>query len=116
MIFLLATSAGSLGALSRYFLSGFVQRRIETDFPVGTLTVNLIGAFLIGLVVGFDNLQSPATLAAAGFLGGFTTFSTWMIETIRLGFPPWRNRALINLVVQLVAGGILAAAGYSLTD
>jgi CrcB protein len=113
---LLATVAGAVGALSRYLLSGFVQERVDSDFPIGTLAVNLTGAFLLGLVVGVDQLESVATLAVAGFLGGFTTFSTWMIEAVRLGIPPLRARALINLTITLLAGVALAAAGYSLTN
>jgi len=113
---LLVTLAGAFGAVVRYLLSGFVQRRIDTDLPVGTLAVNLSGAFLIGIVVGIDDLQSTVGLLAVGFLGGFTTFSTWMIETIRLGIPPLRSRSLFNLTTTLVAGVALAAAGYSLTN
>lgn len=111
-----AAFAGALGALCRYLLSGFVQQRIDTDLPVGTLAVNLSGAFLIGIVTGIDDLQSSATLLAAGLLGGFTTFSTWMIETIRLGIPSLRSRAIANLIITLIAGVALAAAGYSLTN
>ena len=112
----LATVAGAVGALSRYLLSGFVQEHSSSDFPVGTLAVNLSGAFLLGVVAGVDHLQSVVTLTAAGFLGGFTTFSTWMIETVRLGIPPFRARALANLSIALVAGVALAAAGYSLSS
>lgn len=113
---LLATLAGAVGALVRYLLSGVVQQRIDSDLPVGTLVVNLSGALLIGIVAGTDDLQTSATLIATGFLGGFTTFSTWMIETIRLGIPPLRSRALFNLTTTLIAGIALAAAGYSLTN
>jgi CrcB protein len=116
MTVLVGIFAGALGALCRYLLSGVVQERTRSDFPVGTLTVNLTGAFLLGTVAGVDHLQSTATLAAAGLLGGFTTFSTWMIETIRLGSPPIRSRALTNLALTLLAGIALAAAGYSLTN
>lgn len=116
MTFLVTVLAGALGAVGRYLLSGAVQQRSRSDFPVGTLIVNLAGAFLLGLVAGADNLQSTATLAAAGFLGGFTTFSTWMIETIRLGIRPIRSRSLANLALALLGGVALAAAGYSLTN
>jgi fluoride exporter len=113
---LLVILAGAVGAFARYLLSGFVQQRVDTDLPVGTLAVNLSGALLIGIVAGIDDLQSVATFLAAGLLGGFTTFSTWMIETIRLGIPPLRSRALLNLSITLIAGVALAAAGYSLTN
>lgn len=111
-----AALAGAIGAVCRYLLSGFVQDRVDTDLPVGTLAVNLSGAFLIGVVAGIDDLQSGSTLLAAAVLGGFTTFSTWMIETIRLGIPPLRSRAVVNVFITLLAGVALAAAGYSLTN
>ena len=116
MTVLITTLAGALGALCRYLLSGVVQERTQSDLPLGTLTVNLAGAFLLGIVGGTDNAQSAATLASVGFLGGFTTFSTWMIETIRLGIPPLRSRSLANLALTLLAGVALAAAGYSLAN
>jgi CrcB protein len=116
MTLLLATLAGAVGAVCRYLLSGWVQQQTRSDFPLGTLAVNLAGAFLLGLLAGADALRSAATLAGAGFLGGFTTFSTWMIETIRLGIPPLRGRAVANLALTFLAGVALAAVGYSLTN
>jgi fluoride exporter len=116
MTFVLAAVAGALGAVARYWMSGVVQEGTRSDFPVGTLSVNLAGAFLLGLVAGIDGLDSVPTLVAAGFLGGFTTFSTWMIETIRLGLAPLTSRAALNIVVALLAGVALAAVGYSLTS
>jgi CrcB protein len=114
--FLITTAAGALGALSRYLVSGTIQRRSQSHFPVGTLAVNLAGALLIGLVVGATRLGSMEAIAAVGFLGGFTTFSTWMIETIRLGMPTLKCRAAINLALTLIVGVALTAAGYSLTN
>ncbi|HUG09291.1 MAG TPA: CrcB family protein [Acidimicrobiia bacterium] len=106
--------AGALGAVSRYVVSGLVQRWTRSLFPVGTMSVNLVGAFLVGFVAAVGNADSMTAVAAAGYLGGFTTFSTWMIETIRLGIPPLRWRSGLNLVLALIAGVLLAAAGYSL--
>jgi CrcB protein len=111
-----AALAGATGAVCRYLLSGFVQQRTDSDLPLGTLAVNLSGAFLIGIVAGIDDLQSSATLIATGLLGGFTTFSTWMIETIRLGIPTLRSKGITNLIITLTAGVVLTAAGYSLTN
>ncbi len=113
MTFLAATVAGALGALSRYVLSGWVQDRTSSSFPVGTLSVNLSGAFLLGLLAGGGDLESLAVTAGVGFLGGLTTFSTWMVETVRLGFPPLSARAKANMTVMLVSGLALAAIGYS---
>lgn len=112
----LVTLAGAFGAVARYLLAVFVQQRVDTEFPVGTLAVNLSGAFVVGIVAGIDDLQTSATLIAAGFLGGFTTFSTWMIETIRLGIPQLRSRAVFNLIIPILVGIGLAAVGYSLSS
>ncbi|MEX2623597.1 MAG: CrcB family protein [Acidimicrobiia bacterium] len=109
--------AGAAGALCRYLISGWTHRLSRSDFPVGTLTVNLTGSFLLGLVAGTNGLNATTSLAIVGFLGGYTTFSTWMIETIRLGFPVLRStRAFANLFLALIAGIALAAAGYVLTN
>jgi fluoride exporter len=116
MNILLGIVAGGIGTVCRYLVSGAVQGRGRSDFPVGTLAVNLSGALLIGLVAGATDLRSVISVAIVGFLGGFTTFSTWMIETIRLGMPALRARAMVNLTLTLVAGVALTAAGYSLTN
>ena len=80
---------GALGCLVRYWLSGWVYDLIGRDFPWGTLVVNVVGAFLIGLLIEFSlrsTLISPElrTGIAIGFLGGLTTFSTFSYETFRL--------------------------------
>jgi CrcB protein len=114
-LLLLAAVTGAAGAVCRYLLSGAVQSGSRSDFPIGTLTVNLTGALLIGLVAGVGD-GSTGALAALGFLGGFTTFSTWMIETIRLGMVQLRLRAVLNLAVTLTLGIGLTAVGYSLAS
>jgi fluoride exporter len=80
---------GALGCLARYFLSGWVYTIFGRGFPYGTLAVNIIGAFLIGLIMEFSIRSAliPPTLRIAltiGFLGGLTTFSTFSFETFRL--------------------------------
>ncbi len=80
---------GALGCLSRYFLSGWVYSVAGRSFPTGTLAVNVVGAFLIGLIMEFSlrsTLVSPTLRVGLtiGFLGGLTTFSTFSYETFRL--------------------------------
>jgi len=114
---LIGAVAGAVGALCRYLVSGWVHRIIPSDFPRGTLTVNLTGSFLLGLVAGTHGLDTTANVALVGFLGGYTTFSTWMIETVRLGFPIMRStRAIANLLLTLIGGIALAGAGFGLTN
>jgi CrcB protein len=115
MRFAILALGGAIGGLCRYLVSGVVQGQSRSDFPLGTLAVNLAGAFFFGVIVGLDDLESTWSLTAGGFMGGFTTFSTWMIETVRLGVTPIRSVAAANLAVTSLVGVILAAAGYSLT-
>lgn len=80
---------GMAGCLSRYFLSGWVYNLFGRNFPTGTLAVNMVGAFLIGLIMEFSlrtTLISPVIRSGLtiGFLGGLTTFSTFSYETFRL--------------------------------
>jgi len=109
--------AGSFGALARYQLSAIIQRRTQSSVPFGTAVVNLVGAFGLGLVLGSDPNPTGPLLMAAGFTGGFTTFSTWMIETARLGIlPKLTTRATLNLTVLALFGVACAALGYHLTS
>lgn len=112
MSFLLASLAGSAGAVCRYLISGWVQRGSMSGRPVGTLVVNILGAFGLGLVVGAGSVESMATIVLAGFFGGFTTFSTWMVETVRLG--PVARQGMVNIVASVVVGVGAAAVGYTL--
>lgn len=101
--------AGAIGAPARFLLERAVTRRVGHGFPWGTAIVNVTGALLLGLLVGgveFHNWSTDVqTVAGIGFLGAFTTFSTFAVETLRL---PSR-RAAAYLVVSTVGG--LAAAG-----
>jgi CrcB protein len=116
----LITLFGALGCLSRYFLSGWVYAIFGRMFPTGTFAVNIVGAFLIGLIMEFSmrstlispNLRAGLTI---GFLGGLTTFSTFSYETFRLledgEFFIATANVLVSVVVCLMFTwlGILAA-------
>ncbi len=80
---------GALGCVSRYYLSGWVYNILGRSFPYGTFAVNILGAFIIGLIMEFSMRSTliPANLRTGftiGFLGGLTTFSTFSYETFRL--------------------------------
>lgn len=80
---------GALGALARFWVSGAVYRLLGRGFPWGTLAVNVMGSFLMGLlfVLFLERLATGAELRSAvlvGFLGAFTTFSSFSIETLTL--------------------------------
>ncbi len=109
---------GALGALARWGMSDWVQGRAGLRFPWGTLLVNLTGAFLLGLAYGvFEHVRLSADARAfltLGFLGAFTTFSTFSYEAVLLLQNGETGRALGYLGGSVVAGVILAALGLSL--
>ena len=86
--FICIAAGGALGAVARYGVSGWVQNAAPATFPWGTLCVNTVGSMLIGVFMGISELTpvSPAIrlLFAVGFLGAFTTFSTYSVETLNL--------------------------------
>lgn len=116
MITTLAIVAGGLGALARYSLAGIVQRRVQSNHPWGTAVVNLTGAALLGVLIALhatgNASHATVTIAGTGFAGGFTTFSTWMVESVRLTEPPTPRQLLpasMN-IAGLFAVGVAAVA------
>ena len=86
---LLICLGGAVGTGARYFLGGLVVRWLGADFPYGTLLINVLGSFLIGLIqqVGLSTLLIPDTLRLVltiGVMGGFTTYSSFSYETLKL--------------------------------
>ena len=87
--FLVVFVGSGIGGTCRYWLSSFVQRNMVAYFPYGTLTVNLLGSFILGMMIfGLDEKElinpSLKLFIGIGFCGGFTTFSTFSLETFNL--------------------------------
>lgn len=115
---LLIALAGSIGALARFGISAAVHRLGAGAFPWGTALVNALACLAIGYLwaLGEHRLTfSPGARAAVfiGFLGSFSTFSTYMIETVRMidDRPGW---AIANILLQNLGGLLLTLAGYAL--
>ena len=109
---LLVAVGGVLGAVARYWMAGVVQQLNGTDFPVGTLGVNLLGSFLVGVVMALSLERGLIdadlrTFLAVGFCGGFTTMSTFSYETLALLRDGEAALALGNVGVTVL--GCLAA-------
>jgi CrcB protein len=103
---------GALGAVTRFRVDSAVSARFPSDFPFGTLVVNLTGSFALGVLVGASVTQRVAFLLGTGYLGGYTTFSTWMVESARLGEAGNVALLLRNLWLSMLAGFAVAAAGF----
>jgi fluoride exporter len=107
---------GGAGAVARFALDAAVSARAVGAFPLGTLAVNLSGSVLLGLLAGLALRGDALLLAGTALLGAFTTFSTWMLESHRLG-EAGRMRALgANLALPLALGLAAAEAGRLLGE
>ena len=110
---------GSVGAVSRFLLSGFINRTSNDGFPWGTLTVNLIGSLLIGFFIElFSRTIIPENLRSIiliGFLGAFTTFSTYTLESINLLRGTEIKLFIQNILMQNVLGLVCVIFGIYLS-
>ena len=109
--------AGLVGTLIRYWLSGFVSRQYGETFPWGTLAVNLLGSFFAGALYHLAEerlLISPAlrTIIFIGLLGGFTTFSSYGLQTFTLLRNGEIGLATLNVAVSNVLGLLMVWIGY----
>src|SRR3954453_16396717 len=114
---LLIAAGGAFGSISRYALQGWVQRATTTNFPLGTLVVNLIGCALIGFLTA--TFTGPKLIREeyrigiiVGILGGFTTFSTFGLETFSLANDRQFAVAALYVVVSCGFGLLAVWAGY----
>ncbi len=114
--FLLVCLGAGVGAPARYLADRFVQSHHDSVLPWGTLTVNVVGSWVLGLLVGLSlhrTVPDPVTLSVGtGLCGALTTYSTFSYETLRLYEDGARLLSVINTALSLVAGLGAAALGY----
>ncbi len=109
MIWVGVVLAGGVGAVLRFLVDGAVARRAGKSLPFvglpfGTLAVNVSGATLLGFVGALALNRYAALLAGTAFVGSYTTFSTWMLETQRLSEERQVRNAVANIVASIVLG------------
>lgn len=105
---------GGLAAIARFLLIGLLSADSNRAFPLGTFVVNISGSLLLGLVTGLAIEGDALVLVGAATLGSYTTFSTWMLESQRLGEEGEGRAALANVLVSLVVGFVAVVAGRAL--
>lgn len=116
---LLIGLAGFVGTIARYWLSGWTARRFGETFPVGTLVVNLLGCFFAGLLAyllfeRFLVSQTTRTVLLIGLLGGFTTFSSFGLQSFNQLRDGEVGLALLNIFVSNAAGLLMVWLGYTM--
>lgn len=121
MRILLLVGLGAAGTLARYALQGAVQYRTGSSFPTGTLVVNVLGCFVLGGIGRFalQHLSFPPDLRVGimvGFVGAFTTFSTFSWEIVLMLQDGERTRAGAYLVLSVVGGLLAVLSGMRLAD
>ena len=114
MEYLLIAIGGSLGSLSRFFVSKSIAGKYSGAYPLGTFTINLAGAFLLGVITAFHVNFSVYAFIAIGFLGSFTTFSTFMYESFSLFQSGEKKNAILYLIISMMAGIASYMGGYYL--
>jgi fluoride exporter len=115
---LLVALGGAIGAVARYVVGTAVQSAAGGPFPLGTLSVNVLGCFLIGVLGAMFAVAPghPARLfLITGVLGGFTTFSSFGFETLNLLRSGAVGLVLGNMLLSNIGGLLAAAAGYALS-
>ena len=109
---------GGIGSMLRFLISKINYSNL--NFPMGTLFVNLLGSFLIGLIIGYglknNNLNNPEFIfLITGFCGGFTTFSAFSAESLQMLNSGSYNYFFIYTSITIVAGILFAFLGFSIT-
>lgn len=119
-IWLLILAGAAVGAPARWYVDGFVQARHDSVFPWGTFTVNVVGSFALGLLLGAsvegETLVRLVALIGTGFCGAFTTFSTFSYESVVLAEEGSSGIAAANVIASVAAGLAAAFAGWAISS
>ena len=121
MVYIFVGIAGILGALSRYYLGLSISTGWQHDFPFATLAINLIGCFVLSwltMYISRLNILHPylVTGIGTGFIGSFTTFSTFSVETVKLIHASHWGLALLYVLSSLWGGLFMSWLGFKVGD
>jgi CrcB protein len=108
--YVLVAVGGAAGSLVRYSLGKFITEKSNTTFPIGTFIINITGAILLGVISTIGLSNNMMLLLGDGFLGAYTTFSTFMYE----GFNLFQGKEKLNAFIYILFSLILGVVGYAL--
>lgn len=110
MEYLLVGLGGAAGSITRYSLGKYLARHSKSSLPLNTFLINISGAFLLGLLTSSYTYGSSYLLLGEGFLGAYTTFSTFMYE----GFVLFKDRRYLNAILYIFLSFLLGVLGFIL--
>lgn len=110
MVYVLVAVGGAAGSLVRYSLGKYISEKSSATFPIGTFIINITGATLLGIVSTIGVSNNMMLLLGDGFLGAYTTFSTFMYE----GFNLFQEKEKLNAFIYILCSLILGTVGYAL--
>ncbi|MCR2799910.1 CrcB family protein [Microbacterium sp. zg-Y818] len=117
-VFLLAVVGGGLGAAIRFVTDGLIMRRVTSGYPWGTFVINSVGSLLLGFLTGLSDSSvldaAWLTILGGGVMGGFTTFSTAMVDTVHMLQKRTYGRFLANSLGMLILTVLLAVVGLAI--
>lgn len=110
MDYLVVGIGGVFGGITRYALGKYISERSESEFPFGTFIINVTGALLLGILTGMQTSNIIYAFLGDGFLGAYTTFSTFMYE----GFNLFQDREKLNAFIYILGSLFLGIIGFAI--
>lgn len=110
MEFILVGIGGTFGGITRYLLGKYISKHSKSKFPLGTFIINITGAILLGILTGAQTGKILYVLLGDGFLGAYTTFSTFMYE----GFNLFQDKEKLNAFVYIIGSFFIGIVGFAI--
>lgn len=108
--YILVGIGGAFGSVTRYLLGKYISGHTKSEFPLGTFIINITGALLLGILSGMQISKNMYTLFGDGFLGAYTTFSTFMYE----GFNLFQDREKLNAFIYIIGSLVIGIGGFAI--